>query len=161
MEAVTALKRPHPVRALVLSTLLAGVIAGAALLLYQLTRSSASSSAYTTPLVTPAGLVARSGVRVVRVTLSGSGGLVDLRYQVVDADKAQTVHEPQTPPLMIDESTGAVIGELYMGHAMSGRPKVGITYYLIYNNPGTIVHKGSLVTVQLGDARLPHVRVQG
>ena len=161
MEAVTALKRPHPVRALVLSTLLAGVVAGAALLLYELTRSSARSGVHATPLVTPAGLVARSGVRVVRVTLSGSGGLVDLRYQVVDADRAQAVHEPQTPPLMIDEATGAVISDLFMGHIHNGPQKVGITYYLIYNNPGTIVHKGSLVTVQLGDARLPHVRVQG
>jgi hypothetical protein len=48
-----------------------------------------------------------------------------------------------------------------MGHTMGGTPKVGITYYLIYNNPGSVVQKDSRVTVQLGNARLPHVRVQG
>jgi hypothetical protein len=159
MEAVAGQNRTHLVRAVLLATFLAGVLVAGAIVLYQLTRTSSATAVHIPPTVTPAGLVERSGVRVVRVNTTGDGGLLDLRFQVVDADRAQTVHDAQ--PIMIDESTGAIIKDLFMGHMHSGPQKVGITYYLIYNNPGTIVHKGSLVTVQLGDARLPHVRVQG
>ena len=38
------------------------------------------------PSVSAAGLAERSGVRLVRVAVTGGGGLLDLRYQVVDPD---------------------------------------------------------------------------
>jgi hypothetical protein len=112
------------------------------------------------PIVSAAGLLQRSGVRIVRVTVSGDGGLVDLRYQVADSDKAAALHDPSTPPLVIDERTGGVVSRLFMGHTHSQPPKVGLTYYLIFENPGDLVRAGTKVSVQLGDARVEHVRVQ-
>ena len=111
-------------------------------------------------VVAPAGLAERAGVRVVRVSAIGAGGLVDLRYQVVDSEKANAVHDPTTPPLIVHERTGAVVARPLMGHIHSGRPKVGLTYYLIFENSGTIIRRGDRVTVRLGDARLAHVTVQ-
>ena len=112
------------------------------------------------PVVTPAGLAAKSGVRVVRVAVTGGGGLLDLRFQAVDTDKAAAVHDPATPPELVDEETGVVVNGLLMGHQHKGRLKAGQTYYLIFNNPGNLVHRGSKVTVVLGDARLLHVPVE-
>jgi hypothetical protein len=132
----------------------------AAWLVYDATRSSAGSSAHFSPVVSTAGLAARSGVRVVRVALTGGDGLVDLRYQVVDAEKAVSLHAAATPPLLIDERTGAVVKDVLMGHRETGTPKAGLTYYIIFLNSGAVLAKGSRVTVQLGDARLAHVRVQ-
>ena len=148
-------------RALLIGSVMLAAAAGIPLLVAELSDSgSRARAAPAFPLVSPAGLVERSGVRVVRVALSGDGGLVDLRYQVVDGEKADAVHSPTAPPLVVDERTGGVINRLLMGHIHSNRPKVGLTYYLIFENPGHLVHRGGRVTVQLGNARLAHVRVR-
>jgi len=112
------------------------------------------------PSVSAAGLANRSGVRLVRVAVTGAGGLLDLRYQVVDPSKAVTVHEAQTPPAIIDERTGLVLSRLLMGHAHSGKLKPAVSYYLIFENTGNWVHHGSEVTVLLGDAQVEHIVVK-
>lgn len=112
------------------------------------------------PAVSAAGLLERSGVRVVRVAASGGGGLLDLRFQVVDPDRAVAVHDAETPPALVDERTGGVIAGLLMGHSHHGRLKAGLTYYLVFDNPGSLVRRGDRVSVVLGPARLEHVAVR-
>jgi hypothetical protein len=111
------------------------------------------------PVVPADDLPDRAGIRLVRVSVSGAGGLVDLRYQVLDPGKAQAVHEAATPPVLIDEASGVVIKDLFMGHSHTGAYKPAVTYYLVFENPGNWVHSGSEVTVLLGDAQVEHVRV--
>jgi hypothetical protein len=147
---------------------LAGVLIAAGigvLALWLPQRSSGQTSAepppqWQRPAVSAAGLAERSGVRLVRVAVTGGGGLLDLRYQVVDPGKAVAVHEAQTPPAVIDERTGLVLNRLLMGHAHHGRLKPAVTYYLIFENIGNWVHRGSEVTVLLGDAQVEHVVVK-
>ena len=103
---------------------------------------------------------ARTGVEVVQVAVTGGGGLVDVRYRVVDPDKANAVHERQNPPGLIDEATGVPVWQLVMGHAHKGQVKAGVTYYLVFYNPSDVVRRGEKVTVQLGGARLEHVLVR-
>jgi hypothetical protein len=121
---------------------------------------AAEQAAGVPPVVDAAGLVRRSGVRVVHVAMTGDGGLVDLRFQVIDPDTANVVHEPAYPPEVVDEDSGVVVNELLMGHRHSGRMLAGQTYYLIFSNPGNLVQRGDHVTVVLGNARLPHVPVE-
>jgi hypothetical protein len=111
------------------------------------------------PAVAATDLAERSGVRLVRVTVSGDGGLLDLRFQVVDPGKALAVHEPNTPPAIVDERTGLVLDRLYMGHSHTGAMKAAVTYYLVFDNPGGWVRRGSEVTVLLGNAQVEHVVV--
>ena len=47
-----------------------------------------------------------------------------------------------------------------MGHSHKGPAKAGVTYYLVFYNPKDVVRRGSRATVQLGGARLQHVRVR-
>jgi hypothetical protein len=141
-----------------LLALTACALVASSLLAYALTRSSADTGGNVPPVVSAAGLVERSGVRVIRVAVTGAGGLVDLRYQVVDADKAQQVHD--LPPLLIDEGTGGVVMRPWMGHMHMNAPKQGISYFVLFENSGDLIRPGARVTVQLGDARLLHVRVQ-
>jgi hypothetical protein len=112
------------------------------------------------PSVSASGLAERSGVRLVRVAVTGGGGLLDLRYQVVDPSKAVTVHEAQTPPAIIDERTGLVLNRLLMGHAHHGQLKPAVSYYLIFENTGNWVRRGSEVTVLLGGAQVEHAVVK-
>ncbi|WP_214316751.1 hypothetical protein [Nonomuraea sediminis] len=111
------------------------------------------------PVVAAGQLPARVGVRLVRLSVSGAGGLLDLRFQVTDPAKAASVHDPATPPVIIDEASGLVVSKLYMNHAHSGDLKAAITYYLVFENSGNWVHSGSRVTVLLGDAQVEHVVV--
>jgi hypothetical protein len=145
-------------RRAVLLAVAVSITTGAALLAFQLTRSSTAGGRHVPPTVDAAGLVERSGVRVIRVAVTGDGGLVDLRYQVVDADKAQLVHD--LPPLLIDEGTGGVVMRPWMGHMHMNAPKQGISYFVLFENSGDLIRPGKRVTVQLGDARIAHVRVR-
>jgi hypothetical protein len=112
------------------------------------------------PLLSKAAFQRRSGVRIVRVAITGGGGLVDLRYQVLDPQAATSIHDVATPPQLVDEGTSVLVDRLFMGHSHHGRLKPAQTYYLIFDNPGSLVHRGTRVTVQLGAARLAHVPVQ-
>jgi hypothetical protein len=147
---------------------LAGVLIAAGigvLALWLPQRSSGQTSAepppqWQRPAVSASGLAERSGVRLVRVAVTGGGGLLDLRYQVVDPSKAVAVHEAKTPPAIIDERTGLVLNRLLMGHAHHGQLKAAVSYYLIFENTGNWVRRGSEVTVLLGDAQVEHVVVK-
>jgi hypothetical protein len=147
---------------------LAGVLIAAgigALVLWLPQRSSGEPSVnpppeWQRPAVSASGLAERSGVRLIRVAVTGGGGLLDLRYQVVDPNKAVAVHEDQTPPAIIDERTGLVLNRLLMGHAHKGQLKPAVSYYLVFENTGNWVRRGSKVTVLLGDAQVEHVVVK-
>ena len=112
-----------------------------------------------TPVSAPA-LADRLGVKITQVAVTGQGGLVDLRYRVLDPDRANAIHDPATPPAVIEDRTGLVVHQLYMDHEHSGPFRAGATYYLIFNNPGNLVHRGATVSVLLGDSQVDHVRVQ-
>jgi len=112
------------------------------------------------PSVSASGLAERSGVRLIRVAVTAGGGLLDLRYQVVDPSKAAAVHEAKTPPAIIDERTGLVLNRLLMGHAHQGQLKPAVSYYLVFENTGNWVRRGGEVTVLLGDAEVEHVVVK-
>jgi hypothetical protein len=147
-----------------------GALTGAALVLgagavYELVHHSDAADARpqavaVAPLLSQAAFQHRSGVRIVRVAVSGDGGLVDLRYRVIDPNAATSIHDKARPPQIVDERTKVLVSELLMGHAHRGRLKAAQTYYLIFNNPGNLVRRGSRVTVQLGAARVAHVPVQ-
>ena len=165
MRGLAQAARAQTTRARVL-----GGATGAAVVLlaiggYQLTRHSAAAPARPRavappPLVPKAAFERRSGVRIVRVSVSGAGGLVDLRYQVLDPDAAASIHDAATPPELVDERTGLLVNSLFMGHSHEGRLNRAHTYYLLFDNPGSLVHRGARVTVQLGAARVAHVLVR-
>jgi len=112
------------------------------------------------PIVTEEELVEKSGVTIVYVAVTGGGGLIDLRFKVVDPDKADAVHDENNPPTIVDEATGLVVNQLLMGHSHTGTFTAGQTYYLIFENPGNIVQSGGTVSVLLGNAEVDHVIVK-
>ncbi len=152
---------PAGVRAL---GLLTGVALALTPLLVLAARSEPSASTEAShplpELVSAAGLMERTGVRIEHLAATGGGGLLDLRYQVADPGKAATIHDPETPPALVHEPTGVVIDGLFMGHNMAGRTKAGVIYPLIFSNPGTLVRPGDRVSVVLGDARVGQIRVR-
>lgn len=99
----------------------------------------------------------RFGVRITGLYLSAQGGLVDLRYRVVDVGKAKNFgHDTENSPLLIAEASGKVVDvTIMMKH--SHRIELGRIYYILFRNTGNAVEPGSTVTVQIGNLRLEHV----
>jgi hypothetical protein len=144
----------------------AGLAAGIALaagLFLLVARDDGAQGAKQHPLpvaVSPAGMAERSGVRDVHVHVTGDGGLLDVRYEVVDPGKAVLLHDRATPPAVVYEATDTPIEGLLMGHLPHGAAKAGVSSFMLFVNPGNIVHPGDVVSVVLGPARLQHVRVE-
>jgi hypothetical protein len=165
----TMLARFRPPRRVVVAGFVVGValvFAIGGLVWWLLHQSAGDASRVEPPVewqrtsVSPAGLIERSGVRLVRVAVTGGGGLLDVRFQVVDPNKAVAVHEPVTPPAIVDERTGLVFNILFMNHAHTGELKPAVTYYLVFENTGNWIRRGSKVTVLLGDAQVENVVVR-
>jgi hypothetical protein len=151
----SGLRRP---RALALLLIVAGGAAAAVI-------AFVGSDRDATPATLPAQLSQSAfeeaaGVRVVRVAVTGGGGLVDLRYQIVDPDKAAAIHASATPPKLIDERTGKAVDRLWMHHGASGTPRAGQSYFLLFVDGKRVLASGSSVSVVLAGARLDHVLVQ-
>ncbi len=100
------------------------------------------------------------GIRISHVAVTGGGGLVDVRYQVVDPDKALGIHDPESRPILIDEASGRALDKPGIHSAHKVRPmRAGGTYYLLYQNNGGLLKPGSRVTIRIGEVTLEHVVV--
>ena len=145
---------------------LLGVVAGAAVAIgaVALITGSHATTAGPKPLpksVNAAGLLDATGSRILRVTSAGNGGLVDVRYQIVDATKAVALHESKNPPALVDERSGVVVSRLLMGHAHgSGEFHNGETYFFEFEDPAGLIKRGAPVSVVMGPVTVQHVRVK-
>jgi hypothetical protein len=97
------------------------------------------------------------GVRVTSVTVTGDGGLVDLRFIVLDPSKAAALMADQdlAPRLATDHD-----GEVVFLPAMTmHRPMTaGRTYFMLYRNTGGIIRSGHEIAILVGnDLRIRHV----
>lgn len=146
---------------------LLGVVAGAAVAIGAIALVSGHDAAKQGPqplpkAVSAAGLLEATGARIVRVTKAGDGGLIDVRYQIVDAEKAVALHNVKQPPALVDENSGQVISGQIMGmnHAHAGTFHNGEIYFFEFEDPSGLVAPGDQVSVVLGPGRVQHIRVQ-
>lgn len=112
------------------------------------------------PPAASAGFTEATGVEIVRVAVTAGGGMLDLRYRVLNPDKAAVVHDADHPPAVIHEPTGTSVDRPWMPHHGSKAMHMAVIYYELLINPGGVVKRGDAVTVAIGGARLPHVIVQ-
>jgi hypothetical protein len=107
------------------------------------------------------------GVEVQGARLSASGYVVDLRYKVLDADKAKPLMDRKVLPVLLDEATGnryyvpqpPVVGALRQ--TARGNPVVpGKAYFMIFANPDQRLKAGDSVTLYLGEQRFGQLRIE-
>jgi hypothetical protein len=107
------------------------------------------------------------GIRVTLVQLLAAGGLVEIRYEVLNTDKANRLHADTSldsiPWLLLEGSDKQIKSTSLMFHYHHGdKGTEGRTYSIVYGNAGGILHRGSLVTVRMADGlSLQHVPVAG
>lgn len=101
----------------------------------------------------------RTGVRLVRVALTAGGGVIDVRYLVLNSTKAVETFEDLGHPAVVDEDTGTRLSTPWMVHAIHPKLNDAVTYAALLVNADGAVTSGGDVTVVMGDARLAHVPV--
>jgi hypothetical protein len=104
---------------------------------------------------------AKLGIRVVQAAVVADGGLVELRYTVLDTGRATTfqndVHHP--PVLRGSKHQGTPLYRtalMKQGHDL--RP--GQTYYILYMNNRGAVHPGDTLEIDAAGVTLANVPVR-
>ena len=104
------------------------------------------------------------GVEVLFVRQTAAGYMLEFRYKVLDAEKAKSLFERQTKPILIHPRTGAelVVPTPAKTGALrnSNPPLVDHTYWMFFANPGKLVKVGEIVNVKIGDFLAKDIVVQ-
>lgn len=98
------------------------------------------------------------GVRFMHVALVAEGGLLDVRYQVTDPDKAVYMFDEV-------ENIPRVIASNGIELAMNDDPhthdlEFGFSYFFLLRNVDNSVKPGDQVTIAVGDLELPFFEVE-
>ncbi len=97
------------------------------------------------------------GVRFSFLAVTADGGMVELRYRVIDEGKAANFgHYTETAPMVISEDTGKIVDVTIMG-LHNHRVEPGRTYYVLYRNTASAIQSGRPVTIAVGDLKIEHV----
>ncbi|NTU56889.1 MAG: hypothetical protein HGA79_11625, partial [Anaerolineales bacterium] len=92
------------------------------------------------------------GIHLTLVGVTAAGGMVDIRYRIVDPVKAAQ---------LVDEEEGGIMPMVYVGngdvmlmsdmHMREQRLVAGRVYYNLIPNTQNVVKRGTVVTVVFGD----------
>jgi hypothetical protein len=107
----------------------------------------------------PSALETQVGIQIVHVGPTASGGLVDLRFKVLDAAKARALlgDPSNTPSLIVADKPPLVAPH----HALKGaRVSNGQVIFILFPNVRGAVQAGAPVTVAMGPVRLGPVTAQ-
>ena len=100
-------------------------------------------------------LAERWGVEVVGARLTAAGHMLDVRYKVLDPDKAAPLFSSSNKALLIHPASGAeipVYSPAKIGPMRStNTPQAGRTYFIFFSNPMGMVKQGDPVTFKIGD----------
>lgn len=106
----------------------------------------------------------KNGIKVKSVNISAAGYMLDFRYVVTDAAKAESFFAKGVKPYVIDQKTEArlivpsppKVGPLTQ---TSNPPEKGKTYFIFFANPGKLVKSGDKITVIMDGMTLKDILV--
>ncbi len=110
-------------------------------------------------VITEAQLADQYGVKINVLGLIANGGLIEFKFQVLDADKASALFGDveDMPKLAVEGSSMVLESAKGMKHQLVLLD--GATYFFLYTNVGNMVHDGSYVSFVMNGLRLPHLEV--
>ncbi|MCL4561971.1 MAG: hypothetical protein M1281_15350 [Chloroflexi bacterium] len=129
------------------------LLAGGALLLSSrsLTHPPAQSRA---DLLTAEQLAGQYGLKVNLVAVTAAGGLIDLRYQVLDAQKARSLFDdPSDNPTLFLPGTQIALVSPDDPQAQYPSVEKGNQYHLLYPNRQNALKPGDAVGIGFGSLR--------
>ena len=106
-------------------------------------------------------LETRYGVRLDQIAVTGGGGLVDVRFTVLDPARARTLlrgHEGL--PRLFVEGSGAALEAPSHGAMRNVRLQKDAACFLLYPNARGAIRPGTRVALAFGDVRVEQVVVK-
>jgi hypothetical protein len=96
------------------------------------------------------------GAKVDLIGVAALGGMVQLRFTVLDTKKADALfHDKDKMPRLLIESNGQIL-EPPAGMKHSMKMVNGGSYFIIYGNRANMVKEGTKISVVVGDVKLEH-----
>lgn len=107
----------------------------------------------------PSALEMQYGIQITQIGLTASGGLVDVRFKVLDAVKARALlgNPANTPMLIAGDKPPLMAPHNALRGARFGQGQV---FYILYPNLRSAIKPGVDVIVAMGEARLGPVTAQ-
>lgn len=109
-------------------------------------------------------LVEKWGIEVTSLRMSANNHMVDFRYRVRDAKKADTLFSKEEKPYLVHQETGKVLAvprTAKVGPLMSTYDhKEGRIYWMFFGNQTNLVKAGDKVSVVIGDFKAENLTVQ-
>jgi hypothetical protein len=107
----------------------------------------------------PTALETSTGIQIAHVGVTAAGGLVDVRFKVLDAAKVRKLlgDLANAPQLIVGNNPPLVAPHKALHGAKYGE---GLIFYILYPNVRSAVKPGVDVTVAIGDVRLGPVTAQ-
>ena len=109
--------------------------------------------------VDQAAFAGATGVWVEHVRLLGGGGLVEIRYRILDVEKSEIVHDYDYPPRIFHED-GFELRWQRHEHSHVRENRLAATYNEQLVNLGSYFQPGDIVTVYIGEHALEGVPIQ-
>ena len=136
--------------------LLVSITAG--FLFYRTTRTQPASPVVT--VISQSALEEKYGLRVRLLAVTGAGGFVDFRIQIVDGDKAKLLlSDPKNFPAL-STAAGVVLNAPEDTKSQKIQYDDGGIMYVMYPNSGNAVMRGSPVTILFGDTALEAIEAR-
>ncbi|MEZ4679831.1 MAG: hypothetical protein R2932_36995 [Caldilineaceae bacterium] len=114
-----------------------------------------------TAVISAKALEERFGLRITRIAVTGGGGIIDLRYRVLDKEKAAYVlDDPNNELYLVVEESGVTL--MQPGKAMkhNSQLKNNMSYYTFYPNTQNVIQPGTPVAVAFGSLRVEPIVAQ-
>jgi len=105
------------------------------------------------------------GIRVQSLRLTANGNLLDLRYKVIEPEKAYDFFKRENRPYLVEQSTGLrakvpnmpKIGPLRQSAI---KPETDRVYFILFANPGKLIKRGDRLTLYIGDSKIEDLVVE-
>ncbi len=103
----------------------------------------------------------RYGIRLRLLAVTALGGMVDLRYMIMDQAKATALAEYLGAIELVDDESGATL-KMATGHGMHRNDRIedGQLNFHFFANAGNAIKTGNPVTVVIGPVRLEAIDAQ-
>jgi hypothetical protein len=108
--------------------------------------------------------VAQNSIEIESVRITAAGHYIDLRYRVLDAQRANESLGPGVKPTLTDEKSGVVMGvpmtaKLGSLRQTRGEQRPDRSYFVLFANTAG-VRSGSHVTAEIGDMKFESLIIE-
>lgn len=106
-----------------------------------------------------------AGIKIERIHPSSAGMMLDMRYRIVDLEKAKGAFKHGAQIYLVDQSRGiklpvpdmAMVGKLMQRPDQGDNKKI---FWIFFNNPGAMVKPGDKVTLVIDEIRIKDIVVE-